>query len=356
MREPVGLPQRYVRSSEGPQPNVVRGRMKAGAILRSLRTAHRNDCRAVLVLAAGYLATGLVPRRLDGWLVPRLLKSRLIVRRDSMGRMKERIRSVLGDFPLSRDLGDVARQCAVVGRENQWLRWRATHGDNLPVRTSVEALHVLESALQRGRGAVLWGFDFCDPLLVKVALARAGQHLVHLSTPEHGTSSPSSEFGRAVVSPLYCLPENRFIDERVMIPLDGSLGYMRTLMDRLKNNRCVYIAGERRARRAITRASVFGRSASFARGAPGLAQRMGSPLLPIYVVRDGPLHYRAVIDGEIGADRELEKERFIDQAVAEFARRLESHVVAHPAEWGWWSSHVAAELSVLDENREPRAS
>jgi len=125
-----------------------------------------------------------------------------------------------------------------------------------------------------------------------------------------------------------------------VIPTDQSLGYMRVLLDHLGANRVVSIAGDGVARRQNVAATLLGREARFAPGAPGLAWRMGSALLPLHVVRDGPLDYRIVIDKEIELDRKVDKAVFIDRAVGEFARRLEQRVLQHPADWAWYSHIV----------------
>jgi len=67
---------------------------------------------------------------------------------------------------------------------------------------------------------------------------------------------------------------------------------------------------------------------------------MGSALLPLHAVREGPLTYRIVIDEEIDVDRNLDKSSYIDRAVREFAGRLEQRVLEHPSDWAWYSHMV----------------
>ena len=124
------------------------------------------------------------------------------------------------------------------------------------------------------------------------------------------------------------------------MPVDGSLGYMRVLVQRLEENHCVYISGERLATRQNIRAPLLGREALFAPGAPGLAWKVKSVLLPVHVVRDAPLRYRVIIDTPVTPDPALGKNEFVDDAIRRFAERVGRRVAEHPAGWSWYGRSV----------------
>src|SRR5262249_24557530 len=151
-------------------------------------------------------------------------------------------------------------------RENQWMRWRAMHRRGVPVSTTVVGLEHLERARGRGRGAILWGMSFCETLVVKIGLHSAGVSLVHLSTAHHGAAWPPTRLGLRIVAPMYTAAELPYLTERIVIPANQSLGYMRALMDRLAENGCVSIEGDGVARFANVTARLFGRDARFASG------------------------------------------------------------------------------------------
>ena len=242
---------------------------------------------------------------------------------------------VLGEFLPDANFQDLARGFCEMDRELQWIRWRALHGTRSPVYTAVDGRHRVEEALEEGRGVLLWGLSFCGTLPVKIALQRVGIQLVHLSRAEHGVSLPATPLGYQLVAPFYCLAENRFLTERVVIPADDSLGYMRVLMKRLADNHVVYIAGERRSRRTNVTAPLFGHEIEFAPGAPSLSWRQGSPLLPVYVVREGPLRYRAVIGDRIEVNRNSGKNSFIQASVVRLAEYIQNQVLRYPSAWDW---------------------
>jgi predicted LPLAT superfamily acyltransferase len=298
------------------------------------------DLRSLMLLTSGYAATAIVPRRFDAPIVTRVLSGPLLVRERWVRLIAERMRLVLQPFLPDVDYHALATAYCQMFRENEWMRWRAMHGGVVPVSTTVVGLPHLEAAREKGRGVILWGMSFCETLVVKMGLHRSGVALVHLSTANHGAAWPPTPLGLRVVAPLHIAAETPYLAERVVIPVDQSLGYMRVLMDRLAANRCVSIAGDGVARRQNVAATVLGREAHFAPGAPGLAWKMGSALLPLHVVREEPLRYCIVIDEEIAVDRGLEKSAFIDRAVGQFARRLERRVLEHPADWAWYSHMV----------------
>jgi lauroyl/myristoyl acyltransferase len=305
--------------------------MTSELIGRTLR-----DLRSLILLSSGYVAAGLVPRRFDARFVDFVLASPLLVREASVQPIAERMRHALQAVLPDADFHALATTYCRMFRENQWIRCRAIRGGDVPVATTVTGLQHLQSALERGRGAILWGMSFCETLVVKIGLHRAGVPLVHLSSANHGTVPGASPLGLRVVAPLFTTAETRFLAERIVIPADGSLGYLRVVMDRLAANACVSIVGDGIAPRRNVGATFLGRDAHFAPGAPGLAWKMGSALLPLHVVRDAPMEYRIVIDGEIDMPRDLAKAAFIDGAVCEFARRLEQRVLEHPSQWAWY--------------------
>ena len=309
------------------------------SILRALRSGDRRDFRRLAVLSGGYLLTGVLPRRLDPWAVGRLLRSSFVIRGVWVRRIVESMQQMLGEALRGADFESMARSYCEMVRETLWIRFRAFHTTRVPVETSVEGLHLIRNALGAGNGAILWGMSFCETLPVKIALHRACVPLIQLSSAFHGVPS-ETQLGLEVVGPFYSAPENPFLLERVNIPADGSLGFLRLLQDRLTENGCVYIRGDLRSRRSNIMAPVFGQDMGFALGAPGLSWSLRSPLLPIHVVRDGPFRYRAVVHPPIEADRSLDKKQFVRESVGQFAEMLERCASESPSDWEIWAGMV----------------
>jgi len=191
--------------------------------------------------------------------------------------------------------------------------------------------HVL-AALAAGRGAVLWvSHGFHGHLAAKIGLHRAGIDVVHLSTPAHGFSA--TRFGVRYLNRLQTSIEDRYIAERVMLPLDGRNAALQTLAKRLKANKVVSITGQRGTGRTVAARFLDG-SLPLAPGAPMLAAITGAKLLPVFAFRaaDGAV--------DVTVEREIALEGARDEAVAAavqaFADRSVPYVLRTPGQWLSW--------------------
>jgi lauroyl/myristoyl acyltransferase len=301
------------------------------------------DFGALFGVAAGYVLTGVVSRRFDRSVLALLLGYVGIPGNPWVRRIEEWMSLVLGDDLPNESFHQHAVSFCCAFREDQWIRARAMHRSAPLIEIELEGAQHLEEAEKNGRGAVLWNLASCSRIVTHMVLQREGVDVVLLSGAVHGATSPVTSFGLRVIAPLRCRVENRFLAERVIIPMSGSLRYMRTLMERLSHNGCVFIEGERVATRQNVHADVFGRSVAFAPGAPGLAWKMGSALLPVHVIREGILQYRVVIQEPIERGDSLEKSDFIARSARQFAHRLERHVLAHPSDWHW-EAHTVTQI------------
>ena len=86
---------------------------------------------------------------------------------------------------------------------------------------------------------------------------------------------------------------------------------------------------------------MLGRPASFPHGAPVLALRHKSALIPAYTERLGTFHYRVTLASPIEIDETLPRAKGIEQAVQTFANLLGEQVTRHPSAWRWNSSWVS---------------
>jgi lauroyl/myristoyl acyltransferase len=237
-------------------------------------------------------------------------------------------------------------EAARLFREHYGRRWehllgkmRDTAAGWHPEATLAGVEH-LHGALERGRGAVLWGMSFCGHVVPKAALRRAGFEVHHLSSPYHGGFS-RTWLARRILNPWTLRSENRYLAGRSVLPRDGSLQYLLVLKQRLLDNGCVSIAGEHIGRRNVTVVFLNGR-ASFATGAASLARATGAALLTVYSCRRGPARYVTTVEPPIERVHGADRRTAVSGAVQEFAERLQRHVYEHPADWDRWSARDPA--------------
>jgi lauroyl/myristoyl acyltransferase len=301
----------------------------------------RSPQRAVfdsLVFGAAYAITYL-PQVVDRWLVwVTMLGYRSILRR------KVRVVAAKMGAALGGPGDTPARWMEIslaywrMRVETHWMRAREMHRRAPTVTITLEGIEHLEDALERGRGAIVWRMFFCSSHVPMRALAEAGYPLVHLSHWDHGNRGLNWP-GLRVFAPMYLKAEVRYLSERVVLPQNESLDYLRRLVARLEENHAVSIFGNIQGRSPVS-AEILGVKRLLASGAPSLARKTGAPLLTMRARRVARDHYVVTIDPPIGVDARLGRRAFTESAVAEYARRVEAAVREHPESWYRWATYT----------------
>jgi lauroyl/myristoyl acyltransferase len=286
------------------------------------------------VLLGAYLITFL-PQRVDLWMVAATMPAYRTLLRHKVNAVAVTMERLLDESPQDRSWSDLALAYWRMRAEAHWLRVRSLHRRGPEVDITLVGLHHLESALAEGKGAILWRSFFCSSHIPKEALARAGHRLVHLSHWDHGARGFNLP-GLRLFAPLWVRAEVRHLRERVVLPRDSSLDYLRVLLDHLQANHVLSIFGNIRGRASVP-IEILGTQRLIASGAPALARKTGAALLTMDAERLGPNRFRVVIAEPIELDPDLDRRSAIRAAVEEFGRRVEERVRAHPDSWYRWA-------------------
>ena len=154
---------------------------------------------------------------------------------------------------------------------------------------------------------------------------------MHLSTPAHGFSA--TRFGVRYLNRMQTRIEDRYIAERVLLPLQGQNAALQTLVKRLKANKAVSITGQRGTGHTVDARFLDG-TLPLAPGAPALAQMTGAKLLPVFAFRAADGVVEVTVEPEIAL--EGARDAAIAGAVQAFAARSEPYVLRHPGQWLSW--------------------
>ena len=210
----------------------------------------------------------------------------------------------------------------ILGLNGPWRSWRPK------IRLHGEA-H-LRNALDGGKGAILWVTDSAySTLIFKMALDRAGYRAHQLSRKQHGFST--SPFGIRFLNPLWCRVENRFIEERVLIPDNDAAPAMAILRARLASNRCVIITVGAQAHR-FAEVPFANHRIRVPAGPIRFAQSTGAMLLPAFAFQAENGAFDVTIENALPAD----KAGTFDSVAAAYAKRLEPYVRKYPEQWTGW--------------------
>ena len=201
-------------------------------------------------------------------------------------------------------------------------------------RVELTGLEHIKSAIEAGRGAVVWGAQMVfGDLVTKIALARAGFPLSHLSTFGHGFSS--TRFGGKVLNPLATVAEERYLKARwVMAP--GSSGEaLREMTRRAREKEIISISAVSARGHRTFASPLLGGTAEVATGAPLIARRTGAALLPVFTTRRDDGSFLTEVEQEIVVASDEDRTVALRRAVEEYVGRLARHVAKVPDQYAW---------------------
>jgi lauroyl/myristoyl acyltransferase len=258
----------------------------------------------------------------------------------SIRRSAESITAALGDVSAARARA-IARdlRAAIYELRFQDLRaWRPgwIPGGRWKPKLSLEGEAHLTAALKDGKGAVLWvSPTIFNSLPTKIALHDQGYKVSHLSSPVHGYSE--TRFGVERLNKVRCIPENRYLKERIVFDSAAPTTAMRKMMRALKAGEVVSIVAANTEGFEMVQGPIFGGALPVAVGAPRIAALTGAPLLPTFVMRDRELGFRIVIEPPIALDPTQAADERTIAAATEYLRRSEPWVRRYPEQWRAWS-------------------
>jgi lauroyl/myristoyl acyltransferase len=113
---------------------------------------------------------------------------------------------------------------------------------------------------------------------------------------------------------------------------DPQLGV--ALLDALREGEVVALQGDRpRAGGKTVEADLFGESFPMPVGPAALARAAEVPILPVFVFREGRLHYRAAIRPPIQVARTADRQADLEDAVLKLAAELQWAIARRPHQW-----------------------
>lgn len=193
----------------------------------------------------------------------------------------------------------------------------------------------LVRAIELGNGAILWVAHFAlNSGITKVALHRRGYRVSHLSRPEHGFSK--TRFGIACLNPVRCIPEDRYLAERIVYDRAAPSTAMRRMVRALGKGEVVSITAGAWEGSGLVDAPLLGGTLSLAVGAPRLALLTGAALLPVFSVRNADQKLMTVIEAPIGIARDGAAQVSCGSAAAEYLERHEPWIRQFPEQWRGW--------------------
>jgi KDO2-lipid IV(A) lauroyltransferase len=192
--------------------------------------------------------------------------------------------------------------------------------EDLPKRFHVEGVPHVEEATRLNKGILALVFHYGNWEIMGIASFMMKQEVIALARPLKG-----QKFLQGFINQL------RTATGLTVIPNQDTA---RDAMKYLRENRIVAILGDQREKRSKgVYVELFGEKVPTSKGIVMLAMRTGSPVMPVYLRREGFLRYTIVFCEPI----EMERKGNIEELIYKNARKinafLETLIAAHPEEW-----------------------
>jgi lauroyl/myristoyl acyltransferase len=294
-----------------------------------------SDIKTALSLAALLPAAWILPER---WWAPLWRAGThlpFIASRRAIRRTAKTIQATLGNVSAAHARA-VARGLKAAVYEIRCQDLRAWRPGGWAPKLSLEGETHLIGALEGGKGAVLWvSPTVFNSLPTKIALHGKGYKVSHLSSPGHGFSE--TRFGIEKLNRVRCIPEDRYLAQRIVFDSAAPTSAMRRMMRALQAGEVVSIVAANTEGFEMVHAPIFGGRLPVAVGAPRLAALTGAPLLPTFVLRDPEHGFRIIIEEPIALDAKAPADQRTVAAASEYLRRSEPWIRRYPEQWRGWS-------------------
>jgi Kdo2-lipid IVA lauroyltransferase/acyltransferase len=192
--------------------------------------------------------------------------------------------------------------------------------EDFPKRFHMENVHHVETATCSGKGILALVFHYGNWEIMGVASYLLQREIIALARPLKG-----QKFLQGFIDRL------RAATGLTVIPNQDTA---RDAMRYLRENRIVAILGDQREKRSKgVYVELFGEKVPTSKGIVALAMRTGSPVIPVYLRREGFLRYAIVFCEPIDIERRGNIEELIYKNTRKINAFLETLVAEHADEW-----------------------
>jgi lauroyl/myristoyl acyltransferase len=204
----------------------------------------------------------------------------------------------------------------------------------------------LGSALETGRGAIVWESPFGARALGRIALAERGIPLTLLRGPNHGAGP--SRFGQRWIRALHRRAERELGFDTIDIQAE-SAAYLAEVRARLRRNGVVCVSSFGPMARRFVVLPFLGVEQCFAVGVPSLAYLTGAALIPASCIPLGDGRYKMVLEPAVPMRAEEGLEEMQLRALRHYAGLMEKYVERYPDQWLRWGDRLTPDREYFRE-------
>ena len=200
----------------------------------------------------------------------------------------------------------------------------------------------LQRAIKEGKGAILWESNsFCRRDLAKQIL-HENRFSIHQVHGEHhfrsllNDGNSSTWVRHRIINAFFEKCEKHFVADITYLPSSNSLAFTREVLNLLRQNAILVIPGDGQVGKKLISMKFFGRTDLFSTGIVSLAKISGAPVLPMFCVKGIDDRTSLIIEQPIQIERNADRERCLEDSVAQYISLLESYIKKYPEQYQKW--------------------
>jgi lauroyl/myristoyl acyltransferase len=206
----------------------------------------------------------------------------------------------------------------------------------------LQGVEHLQRAIKDGKGVILWESNsFCRRNLAKQIL-HENRFSIHQVHGEHhfrsflNDGNSSTWVRHHIINAFFEKCERQFVADITYLPSSDSLTFTRDLLNLLKQNAILVIPGDGQVGKKLISIKFFGRSDLFSTGIVSLAKISSAPVLPMFCVKDRNDRTCLIIEQPIHIERHADRERGLEESIAQYVILLESYIKKYPEQYQKW--------------------
>jgi KDO2-lipid IV(A) lauroyltransferase len=240
--------------------------------------------------------------------------------------LMENLRMALGGEKTDQEIGRIADGCLeYFGAGMIELIYFLDRPEKIMERVAIEGKEHLDEALKKGRGAILLSAHFGNFILMFLRMALAGYKtnvIMRRMKDKHFESYISAFRNENGIRTIYAMPRQECVEKSLKA---------------LRENQTLFVLLDQNyGEEGGVFVDFFGRPAATATGPVIFSARSRAPILPVFIVRDGPDGYKILIDPPVKfKEDEIDGSKLVRQT-AQLTKIIEDVIRRYPQEWGGW--------------------
>ncbi|MDH3688940.1 MAG: lysophospholipid acyltransferase family protein [Gammaproteobacteria bacterium] len=297
------------------------------------------DVYVLLVLALAKITSLLFPHQLKVFVVEGITLAAYYIARSKRQLSEKALAKVFHEKLSDEQVREIVKGSFRQFWCDTLSMWPSSRERAAIESANMKGMEYLERAVENGKGTILWESRFGQRSLAKRALREKGFLIHQVHGGEHfGAFYPVSRTWVAdhLIKPLLEKCERQYVSEIIHLPHSDSLAFTRTLLNTMKRNAILCIAGDGKAGHKLIPVNFLGHTEYFSTGMVSLAKISGASILPIFSFVDKQGRSRVIIEDAVHTDENVAREDDLKRSILQYTDLLEAYVRKYPEQYRNW--------------------